>query len=636
MHVEKAQENTLVLFEQALNEQDYKKAEQHLQEILLHLNVHQSFSKTQKDGINLLPFTSSSTEEERLQYYRMVTEKITQLLYSEDYEISDFGFQVFNIFKSQLLWLYIAAGYVNLDGLLVAKGIIDPKNQHEFNLKTTADLKLLLTCYTIESDFSLDFDMLYQSSPMLASYTYVGCFYYSNIILTEKSEHCLSSLIKYHSIFTQLPLDNTLLILCANIWMTCTYMNASEKHKIKGAINDYYLRYLNENLSKKTKQRTKTYLQKYRKNTEKQKLVICAEVLSSGHAMVRCYLPALQALAEKFDTVLVVSKGLLDESVKNIFGRIIEVEDKTFGQHDDIVNIILDEQPDILYYPSLGMACWTLPLCNLRLAPVQIMSLGHPASSMSKAIDYYLTDEDSKEFLLDTIEKPHIIPNNHVYFARDLDFSLLSKAKHADDVVHIAVNCKDFKIRPVFIETCSELAKASSKKCVFHFFPNAKGLMRDCFDNLLKSQLTNYEVHRVADYQEYMNQLSKCNLSLSTFPFGGSNSNIDAFLLGIPRVIYISPGPEGCSDLTQAKLINLPDWLITNDIQQYYLAALALIESDLLRKEVSEQIQNSEPEKVFFEQQNEAQLETYPKAFCEIYQQHRYDNKKKYNRNVCY
>ena len=634
--VEKANEKTLVYFEEAVDRGDFRKAEELLQTVLLHLNVNHSFSKTTNEGINLLPFSNTISDEDRFKFYKLVADKITELFLNDDYEMSDFGYQVFNIFKSQLMWLYIAAGYPNLDFIIVNKGIIDPTNGDDFNLQNEHHLKLLLTCYTIESDLSLDFSMLYEHYPMLASYAYVGCFYYSNIVLNNKSENCLRKLIPLCHIFERLPLDNTLLVLSSNVWMTCTYMNATEKHKIKESINKYYLRYLSENLSKNTKKELRKYLLNYKKSNNRQKLVVCAEILSVDHAMLRCYKEALIALSNNFDTVLIVSENAIDKNINPYFSKVIEIEDKVFGQHDKIVNLILKESPDIIYYPSLGMACWTLPLCNLRLAPVQIMSLGHPASSMSKNIDYYLTDEDSRDFLLETSEAPHIIPNNHIYTPREFDVESAKPVTRSEDEVHIAINCKDFKIRSVFIDTCRELSNASSKKCVFHFFPNAKGLMRDCFHNLLKPIIPHYKVHKVANYQDYMTQLSECDLSLSTFPFGGSNSNVDAFLLGMPRVILVSEGPEASADLTQARQINLPDWLITDDIEQYFLAALALIESSELREEISNTIKASKPEQIFFNKESNSNQNIYPDAFSNIYKNHRFDSKKKYNRAVCY
>lgn len=631
--VEKANPNSLLEFEQALNKNDFENAERILMELLLHLNVHRAFSKTSSDGFNILPFTPDDSVELNTKHYQLVVDRIILLFIHPEYEISEFGFQVFNIFKSQLMWLFISAGKSNLDIILYEKGIAT-HNQAELNLSTEQDLKLLLTCFTIESDLSVDFSLLYQNFPERTAYCYVGCFYYSNIVLSEKSEAALRNLIEHSVIFEKLPMNNDLLVICSNIWMTCTYINCIEKHNIKKSINKYYQRYLTETLSKTTKQRVKKYLLKYRRCSEKKKkLIICSEVLSEGHAMTRCYIDPMKHLSKEFEIVLVNSTGLVDYEYKHIFSKIIEVDDKIFGHHDFIVNSIINENPDIIWYPSLGMACWTLPLCNMRLAPVQIMSLGHPASSMSKEIDYCITDEDVGDFMSNALEKKYIVPNQAFHAPREYTLNKHHNEKNEDEV-HIAINSKDFKVRAVFIELCQQLNNTSTKKCVFHFFPNAHGLMRDTFIAKLNNMLPNIKVHKVTDYSHYMNLLSQCDMSLSTFPFGGSNSNVDAFLLGLPRVILISDGPEASADITQAKIVDLPDWLITNSVEQYLLAALALIEDKSVRQEISEHIHAKNLKGLFFNEDSVSDERIYPDAFLDMFENHRYDPKKKYNRAI--
>jgi len=56
--------------------------------------------------------------------------------------------------------------------------------------------------------------------------------------------------------------------------------------------------------------------------------------------------------------------------------------------------IILEQQPDVLIYPEIGMDPTTVRLASLRLAPVQAASWGHPETSGLPTMDYYLSAED--------------------------------------------------------------------------------------------------------------------------------------------------------------------------------------------------------------------------------------------------
>ena len=49
-------------------------------------------------------------------------------------------------------------------------------------------------------------------------------------------------------------------------------------------------------------------------------------------------------------------------------------------------------------------------------------------------------------------------------------------------------------------------------------------------------------------YPEYMESLSKCDLALFSFPFGGTNSTIDALILGLPMVSMLGKEPHAMSD----------------------------------------------------------------------------------------
>ena len=54
---------------------------------------------------------------------------------------------------------------------------------------------------------------------------------------------------------------------------------------------------------------------------------------------------------------------------------------------------IEEENLDIIFYPDIGMSAITYFLAFSRLAPVQIVSWGHPETTGIDTIDYFLSSQ---------------------------------------------------------------------------------------------------------------------------------------------------------------------------------------------------------------------------------------------------
>ena len=63
----------------------------------------------------------------------------------------------------------------------------------------------------------------------------------------------------------------------------------------------------------------------------------------------------------------------------------------------DWANAVLDSKLDAILYPEIGMHALTLQLAHLRLAPLQMVSWGHPETTGIETIDYFISAEEFED-----------------------------------------------------------------------------------------------------------------------------------------------------------------------------------------------------------------------------------------------
>jgi predicted O-linked N-acetylglucosamine transferase (SPINDLY family) len=97
-----------------------------------------------------------------------------------------------------------------------------------------------------------------------------------------------------------------------------------------------------------------------------------------------------------------------------------------------------------------------------------------------------------------------------------------------------------------------------------------------------------------------LDDLNQCDFLISSFPFGNTNGNVDAFILGKPVIAMY--GEEICSytDVSFVTSFGLPEWLIPRSKQELVESALRMISSDEDRQAISKQILEQDPQRKFF------------------------------------
>jgi len=283
-------------------------------------------------------------------------------------------------------------------------------------------------------------------------------------------------------------------------------------------------------------------------------------------------------------------KRELDINVK----KIIYLKEKISEQQKQIENINLD----IIFYPDIGMSGKTYFLSYARIAPVQIMSWGHPETSGISTIDYFLSSklfepDDKKKYSeklirLNQFPLYYEPPKNIKLKKKRKDFNLPEKAN--------LYGCPQslFKIHPDFDQILKEILLKDPNG--YLIFIGGEGKEK-FWSDILKTRWAKISPL----FKERTMFLNKMSLSdfvslcdcvdvlLDPIYFGGGNSFLESMIVGTPTVTM--PNTYLKSNITagaykQMEILNPP---IAKNSKEYVALAISLANSSnknqILREE---------------------------------------------------
>ena len=379
------------------------------------------------------------------------------------------------------------------------------------------------------------------------------------------------------------------------VWFNCSYWDFDDKHKVK--------KYLNE-IFRKTASVAGVKEPKYfppLQRERKPRLLIPIELWKVGSAMYRCYGKAVEKLSSRFHVIGLAQPGQIDDQNIGAFDETLEL--KTLPLEN--VKMVLASKPDIIFYPSVGMIPTITHLAQLRLAPVQCMSLGHPASSFSKAMDYVLVEEDwhaSEACFAETII---CIESGSFKLARPLVNSTIEPVILDPEKFHVVVNSMYQKLMPGFIDACAEIAQGSTKNVQFHFLCGATPINIIGISTLIQEKL-DATCYPMMAYSEYFSILQSCDLQLSPFPFGNTNGFIDAMLAEVPTVCLQGQEVFSRTDAIVSNRLQLPAISRADSAQAYIDTSIEFIANDNLRAQFREAIKSSDIDERLFNDAEES------------------------------
>lgn len=511
---------------------------------------------------------------------------LTTLLADKDFKMSGRHFRIFANFKRALAQVFEISGYRGTGHLVDAIGSVNEEGNLGFE---GFELPKLFAGLSINAMTPALLGLLKRQKAVV-SFPMLTGFLSEQVLWSPHAENARSELVTWSDLFKELDaLDPRELQNFGPAYMGCSYADTPNKHDIKKGLNAQ----VRKTLEKRGV--TDIDISSVRRAVKRRPtLVIMAELYHGKHAMHRCYGPSIASLKERFKTIYMSPSGDCDPAVTDLFDK---VDDTKFNaaQPEAFINKCKSYRPDIVYFPSIGMRLASIVTSNVRMAPIQVMTFGHPATTYSKHIDYAILDKEQ-------VGDPYTVNETILCRSSVPRFELRADAEKIDpnvrvnpETVRIAVPAWSRKITPNFIHICKKIQAKANKSVEFCFFPNGMGPLYQTVARRLTDMLP-CKVYPRTNYNQYIEWLNECDIFLSTFPFGATNGLVDAMRQGLPVVNLTGPEVHAANDSHIVKRFDQPAWLTADSEASYVDAVVKLVNDDKLRCQISQSILACDPD----------------------------------------
>lgn len=364
-------------------------------------------------------------------------------------------------------------------------------------------------------------------------------------------------------------------------WFRCSYADHPGKHDIKIVLNAAIVQVLQASAATAPRPMP---IDIARPAGDTRPLVVVPIEWAFGEigAMYRCYAPVLRDMRRHFYTLGMGEKRSLAGAAVSLFDQYLCFEDVCPGDAinmNTVAEAIRGVKPDMVFYPSVGMARNVMLLANLRIAPVQSMTVGHPASSRSQQMDYVMVE---RGFVGDPAvfsERLVLLENGALSFdAPPVVDSGSAASVDGDGYLEVAVPAVAHKLSWPFMAALRQVRERASRPVRFHFFTGFGGASFLDVVRRILTILPGSVVYPSMEYATYREKVATCHVHAASFPFGGTNSLIDSLGHGLPVVALRGREVHECIDAEFLRRLGLDGELAADSVEEYVAILVHLVD----------------------------------------------------------
>jgi glycosyltransferase involved in cell wall biosynthesis len=528
-----------------------------------------------------------------------IADAITVLLADPHFRLNDLQFNQLFSSRHWLNMLFVASSYGSMDHIL--RALLAHSAQANDPDDAKALIRKQIVLYTVESESEYDIDLadLAKSEPVLA--TSLGMSVVGSAVVISPAAHA-----KRERMIEWLPqaleaiadLDDLPGPAVCGAYMHCSYSDLPNRHAMKRGISQLVRRKLDSLGLLADEANVGRSAVPAVSDKRKPLMIVLLEWFNGGHSIYRTHSRTMLAARERFEVVAFGEAQHVDAAGREVFDRFIPFEHPEYVGEiiRQIQHFARDNPPAVLYMPSVGMFPHTIFMTNVRVAPLQIAALGHPATMHAECIDYVSVEEDFVGDPACFSEKLMRLPNDgQPYVPSKLLTDITPSLPERGAYINIAVTASAMKLNPRFLDACRQIIEAAGVPVCFHFMTSwAEGLDIAYVRKLVEAALprSNVLVYGGLSYSTYLKVINVMDMFVSPFPFGNTNGIVDAFTLGLPGVNLCGREVFEHIDSGLFERSGMPVWLTAHSIDEYVRAAVRLAtqhdEREALRRQMIE------------------------------------------------
>lgn len=441
----------------------------------------------------------------------------------------------------------------------------------------------LLLLYSPRSQLQIPVAPLFEANPVLASLWY-SCLWnwadsYVHPAVTENYNYFLDNVDPRFE-----PFDSDL--ICG--YFRCTYVNNERDRVLKRVFNQAIRKYCSQ--------------VRIRNNPNPKAIAVVSAYWNGRHAVYRAFAPYVEELARNYDLTLVnLAPPGRRQPETSLFKAVHTIEASPMAIN---VQPILENDFQLAYFPDIGMSQESVYLSSLRIAPIQAMGTGHPVSSASPYMDYFVSGGE-----VETPDHPENNYDERLVLLPGLSVHPIKPdyvAKFPDPPEEFLVNCPwmHMKNNMAMAEAMKRLHDEASRKIVFQIYPGCGATSNSSYMATIQDYANflprdAYFIHPDLPYDKYMLTQEMGRFTLHSYPFGGGTTAVDALIIGKPLVVL--RGRHEYNRYSAALLLRLGlRELVADSMDEWREICLRLVNDDAYLADVARRVREADLDALLF------------------------------------